>query len=148
MTKALRIHLTRPDTIAKRCTVLVAQRDLYKNEGDGFSHLLHILGSIFPRLDIVAEISSIKEAKTETFTSLLQKFTSLERKLSLSLVIISHLQLCFRDTLTSSSPTTRCSPLIRLFTEVSLKISPHMVRMWSFLINLCRRWINSSAHQA
>jgi len=89
MAKALRIYLTKPATISTSCTVLAAQCDLYKDERDGFFLLLQILGSVFPHLggphlDIVSEISSIKAAKTETFQSLLRKFTALERKLSLS----------------------------------------------------------------
>jgi len=89
MSKALRIHITHPSTIAKCCTVLISTRELHDEENDGFILLLKILGGVFPHLggphlDIVGEISSITARKSETFRSLLRQFVSTQKKLRLS----------------------------------------------------------------
>jgi len=89
MSKALRVHITHPSTIAKCCTVLISTKELHDEEHDGFVLLLKILGGVFPHLggphlDIVGEISSITARKSETFRSLLRKFVSTQKKLRLS----------------------------------------------------------------
>jgi len=89
MSKALRTHILRPSTIGKSCTLLLELRDLNKEERDGFDILLNILGGVFPHLggphlDIVREISSMTARKTETFDSLLNRFTNMSRKLKVA----------------------------------------------------------------
>jgi len=80
MAKALRIHILKPGTISKTCTQLIEKRDLHKNERDGFTLLLTVLGAVFPHLggphlDVISEISSIQ---------VLHRFMNMERKLTLA----------------------------------------------------------------
>ena len=89
MAKAIRIYILRPSTIGKSCTQLLELRDLNKEERDGFVILLNLLGGVFPHLggphlDVVREISSMTARKTETFDSLLQRFTNMSRKLNVA----------------------------------------------------------------
>ena len=89
MAKALRLHITKPETIKESCTNLIVQRDLHKHNKDGFVLLLKILCKVFPHLggpqiNVVKEIGTIRPSKNETFDSLLYKFVVLNRKLQLS----------------------------------------------------------------
>lgn len=89
MSKALRIYLLKPSTIAQVCTLVVEARKIHQRERNGFSLLLHLLGAVFPHMggphvDVIQEISSITLRANETFDSLLHRFIGLDRKLTLS----------------------------------------------------------------
>lgn len=132
MSRALRIYLTKPSTIASHCATLKEKQTLHKNQRDGFVLLLILLKSIFPHLggkylDVIHEISSLSLEDGDTLDTILHKFISMKRKLDISghnvptnALLIRYVDIVKSNTLVF----TIISPIVRLLHDHLQQFGP------------------------